>query len=266
MSNFPPATCHPYLVQWQNCLGVMIAEDIVLTAGQCGHWDDDPLQDKIVSFPSVPNLYRSIVARFVHPKYNYYTRDYDVQLLKLNKSPMKNERGHDTGIKTISLAREPLLSKVVTEVSMNTNKLTSPFTPEARANKDEPDTLFLQEVLLEPVTGVQCSVDDLLVDEIMLCTVTMDDEDSPQTARTCKASPGSPILDGDSVVAIGSWGKDCSKPNEGGVSTKVSAVADWADNIVSEFSAYSPDHKPYAANGPGKFVVSVQHGKTYGSP
>jgi len=31
MSRFPPALCHPYIVQWEDCLGVMIAEDIVLT-------------------------------------------------------------------------------------------------------------------------------------------------------------------------------------------------------------------------------------------
>ena len=263
MSSFPPATCHPYLVQWEDCLGVMVAEDIVLTAGQCGHWDDDPLQDKVVSFPSVPNLYRSIVARFVHPEYNYYTRDFDIQLLKLNKTPMKNEKGRSTGVRSVSLGRGPQIPKKLTEISLNKVKKTSRFTPhfsEKTVQKHDPDVPFLQEVPLEQASGAACSVDDLLDHDTMLCTITAK-KDTPVAARTCKASPGSPLMDGDRVIALASWGKTCGNPKEGGVSAKISVAADWIDNTISKVSAYAPDHEWYKANGPGKFVVTVQHDK-----
>jgi len=231
------------------------------------------LQDKVVSFPAVPNLYRSIVARIVHPNYHYYTRDFDIQLLKLNKTPFLNEDGLKTGVTHVPISRGQQVKKALLEVSITTSgkpKGTTRFSPINSIKEKITEPLFLQRVPLKPASEQECTFSQLLSNDNMLCTVTMDESNGPKAARTCKATSGSPLLDRDgTIVGITSWGKDCEMPNQGAVSSKVSASADFIDDLVCQMSAYKvpesihcsgvQQHSKYRADGNAQFGIRVQH-------
>ncbi|CAB9511818.1 Vitamin K-dependent protein C (Fragment) [Seminavis robusta] len=261
LSRTPPATCHPYIAKWGDCIGTLIAADIVLTAGNCGHWETDPLVNKQVSFPANPNIKRNVVERAVPPEFNYYTKDADVQLLKLETSALVDgKRRRDTGLFVAPLRRNTNTPPFgLFEVSTLNN---------ARVNDDGISNL--QQISLESVTGSACPVPNAVGDDKM-CTVVAPDGDNPQ-AQTCKSLPGSPVLDDDwNVVAVNSFGKTCDNPSLGGASTKISSVGTWIDAKICEWTDYrkpsevlckrSAMKTSFEQNGPGAFVVTVKHDK-----
>jgi len=274
MSRTPPATCYPYLVQWGNdgCVGVMIAADIVLTGGQCGHWDTDPLYHNIITFPSFPGLYRSVVARVVHPGYQYYVRDYDIQLLKLEQSALTDKDGQATGVAVVPIYRETKIpDSLLTEVAILGEETTADSFNPHKGEKTLGEAPNLQQVSLTSLSDDSCPISNMLDKERMVCTGVVEGGDNPQ-AQTCNARGGSPILDANgAVVSIASWGKDCDKPQVGGASAKLSSSADWIDKTACDLSDYeisgdircsNSGHSPtLELNGKGTFTVTVKHDK-----
>jgi secreted trypsin-like serine protease len=276
------------LVQWKGtstCLGVLIAPDIVLTAGHCGHWDIDPFTDREVTFPAAPNVKRSIVARQIHPKFNFYVKDFDLQLLKLDKSALVVDDDDDetpTGLSTIELHRTNVVPTTLTELGIlekgpNFSTTATSFGGERSTTsgnwEDEPK---LQQVSTYPVANeMGCSEWDKVMEEWMICTQVKEHGASPQ-ARSCDIPGGAPVMGEDDngnlvVIGIVSWGKSCSRPTHGGVSAKVRAGLRWIDETTCAWSTKPPDiidctrakhqHVPYESNGPGHMTVTVQHDK-----
>jgi secreted trypsin-like serine protease len=253
LSRTPPATCFPSLVVWGECIGTLVAADIVLTAGHCGHWDTGPLETRIVTFPSNPSMTRNVVQRTVHSLFNYYTRDADVQILKLDSSALVDEDGSSTGIEVASLRRNAEAPAKLSEIS----------TLPTRDNSN------IQQVSLEVDTADACTVDHGALTDEMMCTVVAPQGSNSQ-ASTCAALAGSPIIDENrNIASISSWGKNCETPSLGGASIKISSVGTWVDNTICQWSAYdrpvdvtcdpSVQTAKFEHNGPGAFVVSVKH-------
>jgi secreted trypsin-like serine protease len=252
MSRTPPATCFPYLVVWGECIGTLVAADIVLTAGHCGHWDTGPLESRQITFPSNPSMARNIIERTVHSLFNYYTRDADVQLLKLDSSALIDVNGSPTGLGVASLRRNAETpARTLSEISTRSG-----------------DNANLQQVSLELATDDACPMASALTNE-MMCTVVAPQGYNSQ-ANTCTALSGSPIIDENrNIISVSSWGKLCVTPSLSGASTKISSVATWIDSTICRWSAYdrpadvacdpSVQAATFELTGPGAFVITVKH-------
>lgn len=259
MSRTPPATCFPSIVKWGDCVGTLITEDVVLTSGNCGHWDTDPLFNKAVTFPGFPGLERSVVERIPHPMFNYYTRDSDVQLLKLESSAVRTVDGNRTGVEVASMRRTTQAPEELNEISTLWTRVAT--------DSEIPN---LQQVSLHVAGATECSVQEGAMQDDMICTVMRKKKAGNAVAHTCKALGGSPIFDEDGKVhSIASYGKDCATPRVGGVSSFIPPVANWIDKTVCTWTEYdvpkdilcerSIQPATFQKNGQGEVAVTVHH-------
>ena len=273
MSRLPPASCYPFLVEWglKDCVGVMVAQDMVLTGAHCGHWDQDPLYHNTILFPAVPGLERSVSARVPHPSYNYYTRDFDLQLLKLDQSAIMDEQGTPTGVSVAPIYRSSTMpDTLLTEISILgvATALSSGLSVAAGKSGGDNGGPHVQQVSVKSLGADVCPLAKRIDPNNMACAGVVPDGDNPQ-AQTCKAAGGSPLLTSDGQVAsIASWGKNCDFPQDAGISAKTGPVSSWIDEAICRLSDYDMPGDISCPNGPsenfkhdgtGKFTVIVQH-------
>jgi secreted trypsin-like serine protease len=235
---------YPYFVTLDhNGGGVLIAPDIVLTAGHCKPRKRDNLKPRVGTYSFsrdrkiVDYEQFDIVDMVRHPGWIQVNEDdfiWDFLLIKLdgksNKPVIKINRQADV----------PYEGQYVVAMGVGN---TNPYF-ESKA-----DTL--QEVPLEYLSNDMCSEsfdparnltyqDHINIS--MMCTTG-----GPRNERdACSYDSGSPIIipgknsEQDLLVGLVSWGELCADPDFPGVNSRVSSVSEWIDSVVCELSIDPP--------------------------
>jgi trypsin len=117
-------TQYPYFVAWTDafCGASLVWDDIVLTAAHCGVAAENPLAIKQVRLLSPFRksdsdddddgddddevVVRTIVYQETHPDYNRNLKEYDFQILKLDRSAIVDQHGNETGAAIVTLNRD----------------------------------------------------------------------------------------------------------------------------------------------------------------
>ncbi|GLV41138.1 Stubble [Carabus blaptoides fortunei] len=207
------------------CGGAVLNENWIATAGHCvddlltsqirirvGEYDFSSVQEEL------PYVERGVAKKLVHPKYNFFTYEYDLALVKLDK-PLE----FAPHISPICLpASDDLLigeNATVTGWGRLSEKGTLPS--------------VLQEVSVPIVSNDRCKNMFLragrheFIPEIFLCA---GHENGGQDS--CQGDSGGPLQvrgkDGRYFLAgIISWGIGCAEANLPGVCTRVSKFVPW---------------------------------------
>jgi len=213
------------------CGGALINELWVATAGHCV---DDLILNKIrvrigewdFSSTSEPHAHieRKIVEKIVHPKYNFFTYEYDLALLKLDK-------------------RVDFQDNIIPICLPGNNDLligeTGIVAGWGRLSEGGQLPSILQYVSVPIVSNEKCKSMFLragrheVIPEIFMCAgYDLGGRDS------CQGDSGGPLVvkgkDGRWFLGgIISWGIGCAEPNLPGVCTRISKFTDWMLNIVT---------------------------------
>ncbi|XP_031334999.1 serine proteinase stubble-like [Photinus pyralis] len=207
------------------CGGAILNENWIATAGHCV---DDLLTSQIrirvgeYDFSSVqedlPYVERGIAKKIVHPKYNFFTYEYDLALVKLDKS----------------LEFAPHISPICLPASDDL-LIGENATVTGWGRLSEGGTLpsVLQEVQVPIVSNDRCKSMFLragrheFIPDIFLCA---GHETGGQDS--CQGDSGGPLQvkgkDGRYFLAgIISWGIGCAEANLPGVCTRISKFVPW---------------------------------------
>jgi len=228
---------YPFFASWAgSCGGSLIHSDIVLTAAHC---------NSIFSNSVIVNAYRlnsastngaverRVVKRLRHPDYNSGTLSNDFMLLKLN-SPV-------TSITPIPYNTSPSVPSQGDELKVVGLGTTRAGGSQART---------LREVVVETYSDQQCDrmYSGSIVKRTMFCAgVDQGGKDS------CQGDSGGPIFTFDtqgnaiSQMGVVSWGEGCALSGYPGVYAEISAVEQWIEQQICEYS----DDKPDSCNGDG---------------
>ncbi|XP_070493415.1 serine proteinase stubble [Chironomus tepperi] len=213
------------------CGGAVLNENFIATAGHCvddlltsqirirvGEYDFSHIQEQL------PYIERAISKKIVHPKYNFYTYEYDLALVKLEQ-PLE----FAPHIIPICLpATEDLL------VGENAT-----LTGWGRLSEGGTLPSVLQEVTVPIVSNDRCKSMFLragrheFIPEIFLCA-----GHDLGKFDSCQGDSGGPLQvkgkDGHYFLAgIISWGIGCAEPNLPGVCTRISKFVPWILENVS---------------------------------
>ncbi|XP_056638685.1 serine proteinase stubble-like [Diorhabda sublineata] len=213
------------------CGGAILNENWMATAGHCV---DDLLTSQIrirvgeYDFSSVqeqhPYVERGVSQKIVHPKYNYFTYEYDLALIQVDKS----------------LEFLPHISPICLPAS-NDLLIGENATVTGWGRLSEGGTLpsVLQEVQVPIVSNDRCKSMFLragrheFIPDIFLCAGY---EGGGQDS--CQGDSGGPLQvkgkDGRYFLAgIISWGIGCAEANLPGVCTRISKFVPWILKIVT---------------------------------
>ncbi|KAG5681913.1 hypothetical protein PVAND_011317 [Polypedilum vanderplanki] len=213
------------------CGGAVLNENFIATAGHCvddlltsqirirvGEYDFSHIQEQL------PYIERAISKKIVHPKYNFYTYEYDLALVKLEQ-PLE----FAPHISPICLpATEDLL------VGENAT-----LTGWGRLSEGGTLPSVLQEVSVPIVSNDRCKSMFLragrheFIPDIFLCA-----GHDLGKFDSCQGDSGGPLQvkgkDGHYFLAgIISWGIGCAEPNLPGVCTRISKFVPWILENVS---------------------------------
>mmetsp|Transcript_24471 Transcript_24471/g.35085 ORF Transcript_24471/g.35085 Transcript_24471/m.35085 type:complete len:365 (-) Transcript_24471:45-1139(-) len=224
---------YPYLVtliqkesdtlMYQLCGGILIAPDVVLTAGHCapkvntaqiGRYDLADWSDNFESF--------SIVQSITHPLFNKINYFYDYALLGLS--------GKST-YAYAQLNHDP----TVPAVGSNVHVIGWGATQSGGLSSSVPN-----EVAVQSMSNSQCASDytSEQITDTMLCAGSPGKD-------ACQGDSGGPlILKGDNylddvLVGLVSWGYGCADLFHPGVYSRVSAAIDWIEENACIISPQS---------------------------
>jgi len=209
-----------------NCGGLLIAQNIVLTAAHCKRYFKKGMRVVIGSYnffdqeaPGGPDYIEIKRNGVKHPKYDPATFDNDFLLVVLkNKS-----RFQPVTIPETDDFLEP--GDKVYAIGMG------------RTSTDGPSSDPLLEVDLNYMENDECEkIYDSLgypITKTMLCTFT-------KFKDACQGDSGGPLIkkgvnaENDVVVGITSWGESCADPEFPGVFARISTEYDWIKRHVEK--------------------------------
>ncbi|CAB9520166.1 Plasminogen (Fragment) [Seminavis robusta] len=224
-----PLNSYPSYVQWSNgCAGVLIHDDIVITAAHC-----DSVTNSIQRFPlfvggdgrSRSGTRIHATAAFRHPRYDLEQSFlYDFLLLKLPHridgipfAPLNANHSYPTNGIPLTVVGHGML--------------------DSEDSRNDAPTIY-HEVTVPYIES--CSVYlHQVQSEVQFCA-----GDMPFGGRdACLGDSGSGIFDDEGLlVGLVSWGIGCARPRKPGVYARISAVERWIAHMICQESSYQPAH------------------------
>mmetsp|Transcript_53148 Transcript_53148/g.129057 ORF Transcript_53148/g.129057 Transcript_53148/m.129057 type:complete len:375 (+) Transcript_53148:205-1329(+) len=230
-----------FFASWDgSCGATVIHDDILLTAAHCNPLGNDNVvigaYGRDGNDDPQGSAVRTIKQRFVHPRYDVDSWEFDIMLLKLNEPVPEG-----TPFVTLnSNVQEPSVGDTVTAVGLGRDA-------EDNGNVAE----VLQEVDVERISQDLCSsmYPGWIIEESMICAGI------PYVGQkdACYGDSGGPLLQrgagtGDVVqVGVVSFGTGCARKDKPGVYSRVSAAYEWIDFSVCAHTDY-PGTRCGAAN------------------
>ncbi|XP_048516051.1 serine proteinase stubble isoform X2 [Athalia rosae] len=207
------------------CGGAVLNENWIATAGHCvddlltsqirirvGEYDFSSVQERL------PFVERAVARKVVHPKYNFFTYEYDLALVRLETSL------------TFAPHISPICLPATDDLLVGENATVTGW---GRLSEGGTLPSVLQEVSVPIVSNERCKSMFLragrheFIPEIFLCAGhEMGGQDS------CQGDSGGPLQvrgrDGRYFLAgIISWGIGCAEANLPGVCTRISKFVPW---------------------------------------
>ncbi|KAG7364946.1 trypsin [Nitzschia inconspicua] len=227
---------YPFHTQVGCCSGALIAPDVVLTAGHVV-----PPASAVGMTVTVGAYFSSVTAtqgdpRTVthavqHPNYDSMHNDFCILILDQpsEKQPVRINRSSH-----IPNAYDP-----VTLLGTGTFNLT---TSERSEVLQETEALYIPPAecseAYDPERGI--SYGGGFMDDTNICTKGKGDG--------CVFDSGGPVIVGnETLVGLISFGVDCNDPIYPAVNARVSAVSEWIDSVVCQYSADPPEDYACAA-------------------
>ncbi|XP_063709390.1 serine proteinase stubble [Culicoides brevitarsis] len=213
------------------CGGAVINEQWIATAGHCvddlltsqirirvGEYDFSHVQEQL------PYIERAVAKKVVHPKYNFFTYEYDLALVKLDQ-PLE-----------FAPHIRPICLPATNDLLIGDNATVTGW---GRLSEGGTLPSVLQEVSVPIVSNDKCKTMFLragrheFIPDIFLCAGhEFGGQDS------CQGDSGGPLQvkgkDGRYFLAgIISWGIGCAEANLPGVCTRISKFTPWILEVVS---------------------------------
>ncbi|XP_048477296.1 trypsin-like [Rhincodon typus] len=216
--------CSLYSIPWQASLNIgyhscgasLINDRWLVSAAHCWYYPSqmvvalgDPNWSKFEGteqFIKVENI-------FWHEKYDYYTLDHDIMLIKLAEPCIINDY-----IQPVQLPTECALDGTMCTVSGYGNLQSS--------GSYYPDRLYCVEVPI--LSHAECDASyPGLITSTMVCA------GFPEGGKdACQGDSGGPLVCNGILQGVVSWGYGCAEPNYPGVYTKVCSVLTWIYNTM----------------------------------
>lgn len=227
-----PDNRYPYAVSLQNdvighyCGGMLIAKDIVLTAGHCIR--EGSISAVLGGNDIVEGERIRVNSTIIHPNYEALTDGYDVGLMILESPTML-----DIAIPSLNS------NNAFPSIGSKTYALGWGDTYVATSEQVLSDSLMITS--LNVISNQECDaskLDDVSyknwIHEDMLCTFT-------ENQDACQGDSGGPLIvrpgggaEYDIIVGIVSWGVGCAYLP--GVFSRVSMSYDWIAEVVCAYS------------------------------
>ncbi|CRL02399.1 CLUMA_CG015395, isoform A [Clunio marinus] len=213
------------------CGGAVLNENFIATAGHCvddlltsqirirvGEYDFSHVQEQL------PYIERAVSKKIVHPKYNFYTYEYDLALVKLEQ-PLE-----------FAPHISPICLPATDDLLIGQNGTVTGW---GRLSEGGTLPSILQEVSVPIVSNDRCKTMFLkagrheFIPEIFLCA-----GHEKGQSDSCQGDSGGPLQvkgkDGHYFLAgIISWGIGCAEANLPGVCTRISKFTPWILENVS---------------------------------
>lgn len=203
------------------CGGVLIAPEVVLSAGHCDSYVGVDVLVSGYQLGSTKNgaIQATVIESRRHPKFNPFTLDRDFYLHRLDKSV---EISNNVVLRMNFNDTVPVDGQALTTMGLG-------FTSEGGNRADK-----LNYVEVNYIPNDECNRDlfDEVTDNMFCAGVDGGGKDS------CNGDSGGPIvmIDGDihTLAGVVSWGYGCAQPNAPGVYSRLSKVKGWIKKTVCQ--------------------------------
>ena len=211
------------------CGGVLLEDDVVLTAAHCliGKATDDfevHVGRHNLSDSFGPEKRFAVQAVVEHPLYRLKTEyAYDAALLRLARRVDKDELLSKTSLPSL-VGNVPIEDEQLQVIGWGlTEELGLPATIQQIG---EVESVSLQEC--------RAQYDSVSVTDAMICAAS-------EGVDACQGDSGGPLLvsrelERDVVVGVVSWGKGCARAGQAGVYTSVAAIKKWIRSVREAWS------------------------------
>ncbi|GJQ84297.1 hypothetical protein Trydic_g5236 [Trypoxylus dichotomus] len=195
------------------CAGAIISPIYIVTNAQCTY--QNPPNSLIIHAGSAiygfGGVYLGIIEYFQHPKFEYYSRDYDISILVLAEALQFSDN--------IAPARLPVDGLVL---DPGTEGIVSGW---GRVNATSTLATHLQEITMTTITLSECRslYSSVKVRSRHFCTLG-------QVA--CAGDVGSPFVINGVIIGLVSWGNDCGTSTLPVVLTNVAYFRDYIREIT----------------------------------
>jgi len=263
-----PKGRYPYFASFDHWGGgVLIAPDIILTAGHCNPPPEQPVKVRVNHYKFQSNDLSqepdddetfSIVTKERHP--NWYTISWDeavndfnifklsgfskVPPVKLNRNPnvpVAGDRVTVIGMGSTDPNPETFEATAATTLQQVQLKIMAHDKCEASHDPKRPNTTYAGRIFEDRMVctsgGHRNERDACAFDSgsplLMSLPITMDDNNTETTSNNDDDYQ-------DVVVGVVSWGEDCADPYFPAVNARVSFAMDWISKTVCELSDADP--------------------------
>jgi trypsin len=220
---------YPFHTQVGCCSGALIAPDVVLTAGHVVPPDAavgmtvtvGAYYSRVTATQGEP---RKITNAIQHPKYDSMHSDFCILILD---QPSENQ--------PIRINRSSMVPKAYDPVTLLGTGTFNMTTSDRSEVLQEVEALYIPSTecakAYDPERGI--SYAGGFLDGTNLCTQGKGDG--------CIFDSGGPVIVGnDTLVGLISFGVDCADPIYPAVNARVSAIHEWIDSVVCQYSADPP--------------------------